>query len=506
MSEINPAAQDPAVPPGDEVTVAGASLSTDILNLGRQSLAYVVGHLATRAVSFLLLPLYTNALAPAEMGILSLAFAFSAFGLIVFNLGLDSALMRYYVGEPKNRQREVLATVYFSLVLVGLVLSAILLSLSPRLATGVLAVDRPDWITILIAIMFLDTLWTVPMHLFRAHQRPASYIIFSLLNVSITMGLNILLVAHYRLGVEGALLANLAASGTLFVLSLPATIRWMWPLTYSFATLRTLLRFGLPLLVAGLFTMTIELADRYFLRWLTDLQTVGIYSAGYKLGLLMLIVVMGFTLGWQPFLLRRGKEAGARQVFARIATYLVAIMATLLLTAAAWVDELVRLPLGRFTLFGQDYWSSTPIVPIVMLGYLFFGLYVLLMPGILLAERTRWVILFRFSGAATNVGLNLMLIPILGAMGAAVATCVSFAVMALFTFLIIQRVYPIPFEWGRLARIAALVTLGLLLLYGLEPSLGRDLALTFLVPLGLWLSGALTPEERRTVRHLVRRS
>ena len=96
------------------------SMREDIFRLGRKSMAYILGHLATRAVSFLLLPLYTNVLAPEDMGRLSLAFAFSAFGMIIYHMGLDAALMRHYVGETSERQREALTTVYLTLALVGL--------------------------------------------------------------------------------------------------------------------------------------------------------------------------------------------------------------------------------------------------------------------------------------------------------------------------------------------------------------------------------------------------
>ncbi|UCD37741.1 MAG: oligosaccharide flippase family protein [Fidelibacterota bacterium] len=482
------------------------AMNQDLSRLGRKSLAYVIGYLATRAVSFLLLPLYTNALVPEDMGILSLAFAFSAFGLVFYRLGLDSALLRYYVGEAKERQREVFTTVYLILVVTGLVLSGLVLIFRSPLATSLLGTNHPEWIAILAAIMFFDTLWAIPMHLFRADERPLPYITLSLVNVFITMGLNILLVAHYRMGVEGALLANLAASATLFLVTLISIVRRLSLTTVSTETARRLLRFGLPLLLAGLFTVTLELADRYLLRWLSDLETVGIYSAGYKLGMLMLITVMGFNMGWQPFFLRRGKQEGAQPVFARVTTYMVAIMATLLIITGAWVDDLVRLPLGPITIFGPDYWSSTGIVPIVMLAYLFFGLYVLLLPGIHLSARTHWVILFRGTGAILNVGLNLFLIPAWGAMGAALSTCIGFGAMALVTFFIVKHIYPVRYEWSRLARIALLLALGFVILYGLPPSWWRNLALTILFPAGLWITRVVSLDERDLFRQFLGRA
>jgi len=167
--------------------------------------------------------------------------------------------------ESRERQREVFTTVYLILVFSGLILSGIVLIFRSSLATSLLGANRPEWIAILAAIMLFDTLWAIPMHLFRADERPLPYITLSLVNVFITMGLNILLVAHYRMGVAGALMANLVASATLFLVTLISIVPRLSLTTVSTETAKRLLRFGLPLLLAGLFTVTLELADRYLL-------------------------------------------------------------------------------------------------------------------------------------------------------------------------------------------------------------------------------------------------
>ena len=113
--------------------------------------------------------------------------------------------------------------------------------------------------------------------------------------------------------------------------------------------------------------------------------------------------------------------------------------------------------------------------------------------------------LFRGTGALTNIICNLLLIPIWGAMGAALATCITFAVMALITFLITRRFYPVAYEWGRLVRIFSLLALGMAGLYIFPSNLWRNLALTFLIPVGLGISGAANRDERRNLLRLVRR-
>ncbi|MCH7521522.1 MAG: oligosaccharide flippase family protein [Candidatus Marinimicrobia bacterium] len=487
--------------PGDDNAL---SLRGDIFQLGRKSMAYVVGHLGTRAISFLLLPLYTNALSPADYGVLSLAFTFAAFSLVIFHFGINTALLKFYTGEPPHRQREVFSTVYFTQLGVIAVLASAFLLGRRFLAPLLLGVNRPDWMVILIAIIVMDTLWAHPMIVLRARGRAVGYAGLSLLNVATIMTGNIILVAVFDLGITGALLSNLMASTLLFVVNLPTVWKQLSLAAFSKGTLGQLLRFGLPFLPAGLFTMIMELSDRYLLRWLTDMETVGLYSAGYKLGLFMLLLIGGFSLGWQPFFLQRGKAPDAPVVFARIATYLLAGLGWVLLTISAWIDLLVRMPIGPITIFGPEYWSATGIVPVVLLAYYFYAMYVLQLPGIMLTQRTAWVMLFRGSGAVANVGLNLLLIPWYGAMGAAWATCLGFALMAALTFTVNHRHYPVPYEWGRLARLAALLLTGFLVLIYWPAGLGRNLALTVWVPLGLIASRAMTPGEWGQIKSLVR--
>lgn len=481
----------------DDAPAGSNRLKTDILNLGQKSFAYMIGHLATRAISFLLLPLYTNMLAPADMGILSLAFTVSAFGLILFHFGFDSAIMRFYVGETKERQQQVLTTAYMTQLVIIFIFTSIFFSVRAPLAPILLGINRPDWLALIIFIIALDTVWVIPLHLFRAHEKPRLFVTFSLLNVTITMGLNILLVGKLHLGVEGALMTNLAASGIMFITTFPWVYRRLSLRAWDSPTLKALLKFGLPFMPAGLFTMTMEMSSRYMLRWLGDLETVGLFSAGYKLGMLMAILVMGFNMGWQPFYLRRGKQPDAEPVFARVATYFMALMGFVLLTGTAWVDMLVRLPLGgSATLLGPEYWSSTNIVPLVLLGYCGLGAYVLLLPGVHLLAKSKWVMLYRGAGAVATIALNLALIPPYGALGAAMAMTLSFFLMAVIAFTINQQFYYIPFEWSRLIRIALLATAGLLLYYKLQPSLMLSIGLTLLMPLGLLFGGALNAQER----------
>ena len=118
--------------------------------------------------------------------------------------------------------------------------------------------------------------------------------------------LNILFVLQFKMGVYGVLLSNFIISTILFIVTIPFNYNRINFKKASIYSWRKMMKFGLPLLPSGVFAMMMELADRYILKLMTDLYTVGIYSSGYMLGMLMMLIVMGFNMAWQPFFLIMG--------------------------------------------------------------------------------------------------------------------------------------------------------------------------------------------------------
>ncbi|MCH8327774.1 MAG: oligosaccharide flippase family protein [Candidatus Marinimicrobia bacterium] len=463
--------------------------------LSAQTLFYGLGHILARSITFLLLPLYTNLFSPAQYGVVSLAYAFMGFMAVALHYGLDAALMKRYIQADDAEKPHYLITAYLSFVVTSVLIAVALYLLREPLAGPILGGPYGRYLAYIACILCLDVLWSVPQLLLRSENRPGAFLGFSLTNVVLSLTLNILFVLKMNMGVEGVLLGNLITSGVLFVVSFPVVARRMASGRFSPRLWRQLMRFGLPFLPAGIFAMMMELADRYLLMALTDMQTVGLYSAGYKLGSLMLLVVMGFNMAWHPFFLRQGDSPESRQLFARITTYVLAVLGMVWVMMLVWVPYLIRLNLGPVTFYGQQYWGSATIVPWIALGYFFHGVYLLQLPGAFLREESKWVAITRGAGAVANVGLNLALIPTYGAMGAAWATTASFGLMALLFYMINRRIFPIGYEWGRLLRIGLLMGTAWMLYLKLEPTLWREVGLTLFYPVGLLLSGFLNAGE-----------
>jgi O-antigen/teichoic acid export membrane protein len=249
------------------------------------------------------------------------------------------------------------------------------------------------------------------------------------------------------MGITGVLIGNIIASGGLLLATLPIIIKNFSLKKISRLALQEVLKFGLPFFPAGIFTMVMELSDRYLLEWLADTSTVGLYSAGNKLGMFGLLLVMGFNMGWTPYFLKKGKDADAPQVFAKVSKYFLGLVGFFIVLISLWINQIVQFKIGNATFFGEEFWSSTQVVPIILLGYYFFGFYVLQLPGVFMTKYTKWVPVFRGTGAILTVLVNIVLIPSFGIIGAASAKAIAFLGMSVTILIFNKKHYPIPYLW-----------------------------------------------------------
>jgi len=475
----------------------------DLRRLTKHSAIYGVGHILSRAIGFLLLPLYTNYLSAAQYGVVALVFTFVAFANIIFLYGLDSAFLRFYaLEESRDGKNKILSTVFFMTAFTSVCFFFVLFFSSTFLSHLLLGCPgMGPLFKMASGILFFDALSTFSYLLLRMEERSGRFIAYRFYNILLTLGLNILLVVHLGKGVAGVFLSNLIASAFTMAILLPVIWRRLSP-TLSTQLIKNILKFGLPFIPAGLASMTMELIDRYMLRGMKGLEEVGVYNAGYKLGLVMLLVVMAFKFAWQPFFLSLGRvESRAKKSFAAVLTYFLLTSTFLLLVVSFFVDDLVRLSFFGLTVFGPEFWSGTRVVPIILLAYIMMGLYLVFLPGIFLKKKTKFVPLFTGVGAVTNILLNCLLIPRWGMMGAAWATLFGYLAMVLALYMTVQRFYPVRYQLGRLAKVIFVAAL----LFGAWKWFGQSFSLRVLLllvgyPLGLTLMRFFTRAEWNRLR------
>jgi O-antigen/teichoic acid export membrane protein len=226
-----------------------------------------------------------------------------------------------------------------------------------------------------------------------------------------------------------------------------------------------MLKFGIPYLPAGLASMVIQVIDRPILQKLTNESTVGIYSANYKLGIFMMLYVSMFQYAWQPFFLNNAKEKNAKEIFSKVLTYFVLVGAVVLVFISLFIDDLVKIQIFHKSIIQAAYWSGLNIIPIVLLAYLFNGIYVNLTAGIFIESKTQYIPYITGIGALVNVVCNFLLIPVMGITGAAFATLASYLFMAAGLYFVVQRFYKIEYEFNKLLKIFAALFISALIFY-----------------------------------------
>lgn len=465
--------------------------------LGKQSLIYGIGHVMARLITFLLLPLYTHTFTQVEYGALSLAYAFMGFALIIYRYGMDTALMKYSVQKSGQNRKKYITIIIGVQAITGIVFT-ILLYLSRNItAVYVLGINRPDWMIYLSVILFFDSMWNLPMLILRSEERAGPFIIFSLLNVILTMVLNILFVVYWDSGIEGVFKANVIASSSVFFFSLPIILNRIKFSLFEKEAFMKIMRFALPFLPAGIFTMIMELSDRYLLEFYLGTAEVGLYSAGKKMGMLGLTVVMGFNMGWTPYFLKRGKQKGARIEFSKITTLFLGIMGYVTVLVSIWIPNIMRFSIGGSTLIGSEFWACEQVVSTILIGYFFFATYVIQLPGVYMKEITSWVPIFRIIGASSLILSSVFFIPTFGFLGAAYSVVLAFIFMSMSIYFKTNKIYPIAYNWrGILYPIFFLI----IIQFHIDDLITRAF-ISLLYP-ALWYVVAINKEEKTGLKRL----
>ena len=478
-----------------------------IRRLGTDTAIYGISTVVGRFLSFLLVPFYTNVIRPGEYGIVANVYSIIAFLNVVWVYGMESAYFKYSSTAEIGTPRQNFSTPFISLCATSLVLSGIMAAFSaPVSAWMAIPSGHGPIVPYTAGILLLDTLAIIPFASLRMERKPILFASLKVLNIGVNVGCNLVLLLVFHAGVEGIFLSGLIASGVTLIALVP-TIARQWSADFSIPLYRALVRFGLPYVPAGLASIVIQVIDRPIMLLLTSLAVVGVYQANYRLGIFMMLVVSMYDYAWRPFFLSHASEPGAKELFARALTYCVAGMTVVFLSVSMFIGDLIRLRIfGRYIIH-PDYWGGLAIVPVVLLAYMFLGLYNNLVAGVYIEKKTRRLPAITMAGALVNIAANFLLIPVMGMMGGAVATLCAYAVMALVLYFDVRKFYPVRYEWGRIARLALVAGLTYLLFLLVDAGplqLAWKFFLLFFFVITLFLARFFVPEELRALRRLVK--
>jgi O-antigen/teichoic acid export membrane protein len=433
-----------------------------IFKLGKESAIYGLSSIVGRFLNFLLVPFYTNFLFKAELGTVGYLYSYIAFAFVIYGYGMDSAYMRFVASLESGDKKQTISAPFFSLLVTSFLLSLLiyfsaasigdLLDAGPERADLVGHAGLILFIRYAAWILFFDTLAIVPFAYLRMENRARLFAGLRILNIIITVVLTVIMFVLFQMRVDVVFIANLIASAlTAFVLL------WIVSPQLTFRIpgklYKEMLRFGFPYIPASLAGIAIQVIDRPILKALTNNDTVGIYTANYRLGVLMMLVVGMFDYAWRPFFLTHAKDSDAPKLFSKVFTYFVSLLMLVFVTGTMFIDDIVRIRLFGGYFIGPAYWGGLKIVPVILLAYVFTGAYVNFVVGVYLEKKTKYLPYATGAGAAANIIANYLLIPPLGIMGAAIATLLSYIVMAAGIYFPSQRFYHVEYEWGRILRL-----------------------------------------------------
>jgi len=475
-----------------------------ITGLAKSSLIYGLGNYGVKLVGFLLIPVYTRYLLPADYGVMAMVSAFGQALFIFLNLGQSTALFRFYYDDDsaEGRERVIAGSLWIALV-ISTPVALLMLALSGTIAGPLLGESaQAGLVAVGILTVACRQLLRLPFAVLRADERDTRYATWSIARTGLSAVLAIVLVVGFHMGVWGVLLSQLLAEAICCVILVPPIARSLragWVGT----EMREQLTFGLALVPGAMAAFTLDLSDRFFLRHYSDLEQVGLYSLGYRLGEIIFFVVAAVQLAWPQFVFANRKAPNAKELYSYATTYYLAGMLFLVLGLSALAPELVEL------MAAPQYRAAAPVVPWIALSGLCEGVRYVLTIGIMFQKRPIIRSMGMGGAGIVNIVLNMLLIPRYGMMGAAWATLGGFVTLIAIELTVSHRFYPIPYQLGRFARLGGVVT-ALYVASVLMPA-GAPLAtaavktamLLIGFPALLWLTGFFEPAELEHARRAV---
>ncbi len=480
-------------------------MSGYLRRLATTGAAYTAASILSKLIAVALLPLYTRYLSPADYGAAEILFAAVVAASIVIRFGVIEAVLRFYYKAGEDPQR-VVATSFAALFWFGTAAALIALPFAEPISDALLTekaaklVSGPDLVRIAIGGLWVLTLHEYLLTLFRLEERARAFFIVTIANVLVAIALTVVLVVGEDEGARGLLLGSYV-SGAAFVLGLIVVHRRRLSLRIERPLLRRMLRFGLPTMPAELSLYALNFVDRIIIVRSIGLAEAGLYSLAVKFSQAVNVLVRGFQLAWPPLAYSIRDDDEARRAYAAVVTWFLAACA--FVVAGMWLLSrwIVR------ALAAPRFFESYEAIGLISTAVTLYALYMVLL--VILGRTGRTEFNFPATGAAlvANIVLNLVLVPPLGIVGAGIALVASYLLVVALMYGFTQRLFPVPYEWGRLARIvlvtAALVGLGELLLptAGFAGLAGRVI-LWLAYPLVLLFSGFFTAEERGWLAHL----
>jgi O-antigen/teichoic acid export membrane protein len=433
-----------------------------IRQLANQTIWYGLSNIVGRFINYLLTPILTFIYASADYGDISILFATAAFLNIVFTYGMETSYFRF---TQQEEQQKVFNTTFSMLLITTTALLVLLLTPIQYIADTMNLGEHPEWLVYVVLIVALDTFAVIPFSKLRQDGKPKKFAAIKLLNILINMFFVIFFLYFCKEDYESGK-QNFFASlynpnigiGYVFIANLIASAATLLMLVKEFTgfqinldkkLLKEIFIYSTPLIIVGFGGIINETIDRFMIVYHFNgtaeeaRSANGIYSANYKLAVLIVLFIQTFRMGAEPFFFKQSTKDNARETYAKIMHFFIIVCSLCFLGVVLFLDIWKHfMGINKH----PEYLQGLFIVPILMLAKIFLGIYYNLSVWYKLTNKTKTGAIITLIGAVLTILVNYLLIPYLGYLACAIATVVCYGSMMVISFIQGQKHYPIPYD------------------------------------------------------------
>jgi len=471
-------------------------------DLIKHSAIYGFGQILSKMASFLLLPIYTRYLTPADYGVIAILDFVTTLLAIMIGAGMAQAVTRYHF--ESNSEGEQNSVWWTGLTfLLGISTAFLLLAFQFReglagLTLGESIIHGGFYYALILPTMWLNLITEFLDGYIRVRKWSTISVCVNLFRLFFNVGLNVFFLAVMDLGITGILIGNLITGAVVLVTFLIIFIRSMDSYSFHRPLVVKFWRFGGPLIVTALLGTAMHQVSRYLLRYFVDMDQVGIYSVGLGIGQgVYFLFILPFCMIWNVLVYEIAEQPNARKIFSSVFEYVTYGLALFLLGLSLFAKPILEI------MVTAEYLSAAEFIPILCVGYLLYSLHEHFQVPVLLAKRTMTLLPVAGLAVCVNIGFTLFFIPVIGTVGAAWASVVQFAVYSFVGLYRYRKIDEIPYPFKRvgLALVSMIITFVVyqLLVEG-EPTSWKTLGIGALLWV-FWLTAIFARPLRELSKH-----
>jgi O-antigen/teichoic acid export membrane protein len=389
-----------------------------------QSLIYGAASLLINGSNFFLIPFYTHYLQTSEYGIIGSVTLFSTLASSFLVFGLNGAIGRFYFDYSEEDFKGFLFTVFGFQVLTSFFICIVFFLFNGIFLDHLFKQVRYDpFLKIGIWIGFFGAFSPMPLALLQAQSKALLYRMFTTLSFLLLTIFMVAFIVYGKEGSMGGIKAYFISSCTMAILYGGYILyNSKWVIKWDYA--KAALAFSLPLMIYAIFGTLTELSSKYFIERYISLSELGIYNVAQQFSAIMILMVNAINMAWTPLFYAVAKVNESAELFSSFGKFLIFLITFIGLALALFSEEVIQI------MMSPSYRDVSVYMPLLILSYIIGnGYWILIINPLSFSKKTMYLPILTILSGSVSIGANLLLVPSIGALGAACATCLTYFVL-----------------------------------------------------------------------------